>query len=102
MPYLARFARARSASRAHSQVTAVRGLRRNAAMCCDAHQPTPQTATPSFASAVGISAPCRLTAGGDRLARFRREAQVLAAVNHPHIGEAFNDEACAHHWFENV
>ena len=49
-----RFARARSASRAHSQVTAVRGLCRNAAMCCDAHQPTPQTATPSFRSAEPI------------------------------------------------
>jgi len=36
------------------QVTVVRGLCRNAAMCCDAHQPAPQTATRSFPSAIGM------------------------------------------------
>jgi hypothetical protein len=38
------------------QVTAVCVLRSNAAICCEAHQPMPQTPTPSLPSRVGISA----------------------------------------------
>jgi serine/threonine protein kinase len=34
-----------------------------------------------------------LAAGGpDRVARFRREAQVLASLNHPHIGAIYGVE----------
>ena len=34
----------------------------------------------------------------DRLARFRREAQVLAALNHPHIAQihGFEDSGATH------
>jgi eukaryotic-like serine/threonine-protein kinase len=38
--------------------------------------------------------PARFTNDPERLARFRREAQVLAALNHPHIGAIYDlDEA---------
>ena len=43
-----------SASRAHSQVTVVRGLRRNVAMCCDAHQGGAADDDTKFPSAVGM------------------------------------------------
>ena len=33
--------------------------------------------------------PAALAADSDRVARFAREARVLAALKHPHIGEIF-------------
>src|SRR5713226_5396565 len=38
--------------------------------------------------------PAAFTTDAERLARFRREAQVLASLNHPHIGAIYGlDEA---------
>ncbi len=34
-------------------------------------------------------------ADADRLARFKREAQLLASLNHPHIGSIYGIEECA-------
>src|SRR5262249_57045695 len=34
--------------------------------------------------------PASFTQDPDRLARFRREAQLLAALNHPHIGAIYD------------
>jgi serine/threonine protein kinase len=33
--------------------------------------------------------PAAFTTDAERLARFRREAQVLASLNHPHIGAIY-------------
>src|SRR6266511_260173 len=41
--------------------------------------------------AIKILAP-EVAGDGDRLARFRREAQVLAALNHPHIAQIYGLE----------
>src|SRR5262247_127225 len=46
-PFFASVARARSASRAHKQTMRACGFRMKAAICCEAHQPMPQTATPT-------------------------------------------------------
>jgi serine/threonine protein kinase len=35
--------------------------------------------------------PAAFTADADRLARFEREARVLAALNHPHKGRTLAD-----------
>ena len=43
--------------------------------------------------------PDRLTVDPERLARFRREAQVLAALNHPHIGGLYGIEEAGTHRF---
>src|SRR5258708_725668 len=41
--------------------------------------------------------PSAFTTDPERLARFRREAQVLASLNHPHIGAIYGlDEADGH------
>jgi serine/threonine protein kinase len=39
--------------------------------------------------------PAAFTADPERLARFRREAQVLAAFNHPNIGHIYGFEDSA-------
>src|SRR6516165_7421632 len=36
-----------------------------------------------------------LAADGDRLARFAREAQVLASLNHPNVAQVFGFEEAA-------
>ena len=36
--------------------------------------------------------PVEFAADGDRLARFRREAQVLGSLNHPHIAAIYGLE----------
>ena len=36
--------------------------------------------------------PAALTGDSDRLARFQREAEVLAALNHPHIAAIYGIE----------
>ncbi|HXW06986.1 MAG TPA: protein kinase [Vicinamibacterales bacterium] len=41
--------------------------------------------------------PDRVTHDPERLARFRREAQVLAALNHPHIGTIYGLEESSGH-----
>ena len=42
--------------------------------------------------------PAALAADPERLARFEREAQVLAALNHPHIGAIYGlQESASRH-----
>jgi serine/threonine protein kinase len=36
--------------------------------------------------------PAAFVSDGERLARFRREAQVLASLNHPHIAQIYGLE----------
>src|SRR5262249_6754135 len=43
--------------------------------------------------------PATFTNDPERLARFRREAQVLAALNHPHIGAIYDLEEANHQQF---
>src|SRR5688572_10212167 len=37
-------------------------------------------------------------ADSERRARFQREAQVLASLNHPHVAGIYGVEEAGHHW----